>query len=264
MSMRFLVLGLLMTMTHCAWRYHIPWEGGWEKFPWGNPRGVTCDQTCAIYGETCDVNVLRDEVQAIADPVTAMDDTDDELLSTVFGSLAKNCTWIARGNWGDIELPRLQRGAINAGPDELWCVFPKLPLRNTPFPASYCNEYFTQDQTDFETCVPVCWCVAPPPSPPSGAVIELTGQAPKIIFGGKNGDADVCELTFDSTSRTIASTCPINESNGGRRVEEQEISDAHTHLKLTQKIASLSAKYESVESALEALQRSVDELSKAK
>lgn len=45
MSMRFLVLVLLMTMTHCAWRYHFPWEGGWEKYPW-----VILDETCAIYG----------------------------------------------------------------------------------------------------------------------------------------------------------------------------------------------------------------------
>lgn len=217
-------------------------------------------------GETCDVDALYREVQAIADPVTAMDDTDDELLGTVFGDVAKNCTWIARGNWGDLELPRLQRGAVNAAPNELWCVFPKLPLKHTQFPASYCNEYYTQDQSDFETCVPVCWCVAPPSPPPSGAVVELTGQAPKIIFGGPNGDADVCELTFDPNSHTIVSnlTYPLNDSNGGRRVEEQEISDAHTHLELTQKIASLSAKYESLESALEALQRSVDELSKAK
>jgi len=52
--------------------------------------------------------------------------------------------------------------------------------------------------------------------PPSGALIEMTGDAPKLVFGTL--ESPVCELSLDRTNRKLKSTCPIESS--GRRLDE--------------------------------------------
>jgi hypothetical protein len=68
-----------------------------------------------------------------------------------------------------------------------------------------------------------------PPTPPSGAIIELTGDAPKIIFG--TIESPICELSLDRTNGRLDSTCSLNT---GRRLDEIYLSKQEhelTHVK---------------------------------
>jgi hypothetical protein len=53
-----------------------------------------------------------------------------------------------------------------------------------------------------------------PPPPPSGAVLELTGDEPRITFGSST----VCEISLDRINNQLVSTCPFE--SGGRRLEK--------------------------------------------
>jgi len=59
---------------------------------------------------------------------------------------------------------------------------------------------------------------APPPSPPSGAIIEMTGDAPKIVFGSL--ESPVCDLTLNRAIGGLQSSCAISTpaAYGGRRL----------------------------------------------
>jgi len=60
--------------------------------------------------------------------------------------------------------------------------------------------------------------VASPSSAPHGATLELTGDAPRIIFG--EVDAPVCELMLDRSHGRLESTCAI--ASTARRLDEEE------------------------------------------
>ena len=54
-----------------------------------------------------------------------------------------------------------------------------------------------------------------PPPPTSGAIIEMTGDQPKIIFGTL--ETPICELSLDRTNAELVSSCSLQT---GRRLEE--------------------------------------------
>jgi len=61
----------------------------------------------------------------------------------------------------------------------------------------------------------------PPSSPPSGALVELTGDMPKIAFG--DPDSPTCELSLNRVNSRLESTCEIttaaSTSPEGRRLQ---------------------------------------------
>jgi len=57
---------------------------------------------------------------------------------------------------------------------------------------------------------------APPPPSFTGAILELTGDRPKIKFGPP--DDPVCELALDETRGRLESTCEIATASSGRRL----------------------------------------------
>jgi len=59
----------------------------------------------------------------------------------------------------------------------------------------------------------------PPLSPPSPAVLELTGEAPKILFGP--AENPICSIKLDRGAGNLVSSCPISEP-GRRRLDEPE------------------------------------------
>jgi len=62
---------------------------------------------------------------------------------------------------------------------------------------------------------------SPRPTPPAvhdGAIMELTGVAPKIIFGTM--DAPVCELSLNRGNSWIESSCPVISNR--RRLDDDE------------------------------------------
>ena len=73
-----------------------------------------------------------------------------------------------------------------------------------------------------------------------GAIIEMTGDDPKLIFGTL--DNPVCQLSVDRSNSRLVSTCPIQDS---RRLEET---------------FDCEAKYAALEQKYEALQTEVSEL----
>jgi hypothetical protein len=74
---------------------------------------------------------------------------------------------------------------------------------------------------NFNVCYPDASSPPPSPSPPppDGAVLELTGTEPKILFGPQ--DAPVCSLSLDSAAGSIISTCALTTSSG-RRLENSD------------------------------------------
>ena len=101
--------------------------------------------------------------------------------------------------------------------------------------------------------------LAPPPSSPppySGAIIEMTGHAPKIIFG--TAASPVCELLLDRTNNRLESTCPLQT---GRRLEESiEIASDSRVTALEQKNKALTAQIADVEKQLAQVKMHVSEL----
>jgi hypothetical protein len=64
---------------------------------------------------------------------------------------------------------------------------------------------------------------SPPPASHDGAIIELTGHAPKIVFG--TPDSPICELVLDRTSGSLKSSCDIDTltSQTGRRLGDSPV-----------------------------------------
>jgi len=79
--------------------------------------------------------------------------------------------------------------------------------------------------------------IAPPHVPPSplppynGAIIEMTGDAPKIVFGTL--ESPICELTLDRSLGSLRSSCDINTNPSltGRRLSSGS-SPSYDELKL--------------------------------
>lgn len=72
-------------------------------------------------------------------------------------------------------------------------------------------------------------CPSPPPiapPPPNGAIIELTGEQPKILFGDLG--SPMCELFLDRDSNQLQSTCEVQTPLGvqGRRLDLGGAADA--------------------------------------
>ena len=94
-----------------------------------------------------------------------------------------------------------------------------------------------------------------PPSPPAapqtqdGAVIEMTGDDPKLIFGTL--EDPTCQLSIDRLNSRLVSTCSIQDS---RRLEETFDCEA--------KYAALEQKYEALQSEVSELRQSIDALVK--
>jgi len=76
-----------------------------------------------------------------------------------------------------------------------------------------------------------------PPSPPTidGAVVELTGVSPKIVFGGV--DAPICTLSLDRGDSRLLSTCPIHD--GRRRLGEADFVLTEEFNALKEEVADL-------------------------
>lgn len=70
----------------------------------------------------------------------------------------------------------------------------------------------------------VYYTIVPPPSPPtspdSGAIIELTGYQPKILFGDPGSPA--CELSLNRDESRLESTCAISTSRRRLNSESHE------------------------------------------
>ena len=90
-----------------------------------------------------------------------------------------------------------------------------------------------------------------PPSPQTqdGAIIEMTGDDPKLIFGTL--EDPTCQLSIDRPNSRLVSTCSIQDS---RRLEETFDCEA--------KYAALEQKYEVLQSKVSELRRSIDALLK--
>ena len=90
----------------------------------------------------------------------------------------------------------------------------------------------------------------PPPTHPTpttqdGAVIEMTGEEPKLIFGTLQNPT--CQLSMDRLNSRLVSTCSIHDS---RRLEET--------VEYEGKYLALEKKYEALQSEVSELRRSVD------
>ena len=96
-----------------------------------------------------------------------------------------------------------------------------------------------------------------PPSPPAppqtqdGAVIEMTGDDPKLIFGTLENPT--CQLSIDRPNSRLVSTCSIQDS---RRLEEAFDCEG--------KYAALEQKYKTLQSEVSELRASVDMLKATK
>jgi hypothetical protein len=103
--------------------------------------------------------------------------------------------------------------------------------------------------------------VPPPPSPQvpppltpqvqDGAVIEMTGDEPKLIFGTLENPT--CQLSLDRPNARLVSTCSIQDSR--RRLEETFDCEG--------KHAALEQKYQALRSEVSELHRLADELKAA-
>jgi len=75
------------------------------------------------------------------------------------------------------------------------------------------------------TWVPPAPPRAPPPvpslPPPNGALIQLTGTAPKITFGDPG--EPTCELVLNRLHARLESTCSISDGTNGRRLEASDV-----------------------------------------
>ena len=91
---------------------------------------------------------------------------------------------------------------------------------------SDCNKALIHASLSASSAWPYDWgsfaCSPSPPQPPppsesaDGAVLELTGQAPRIVFG--SAAAPVCSLSLDGANGQILSSCElVDESAPGRR-----------------------------------------------
>lgn len=108
---------------------------------------------------------------------------------------------------------------------------------------------------------PACSPSAPPPLPASpppsqpldGAVLELTGTQPKILFGPQ--DAPVCSLSLDSAAGSIISTCELTT------VAERRLEDSDAPVSRAEHEA-LKAEHEALKAEVTELHRSFRELAK--
>merc|ERR1711959_876496 len=117
---------------------------------------------------------------------------------------------------------------------------------------SDCNKLATH--TSFEAQIPSVWteawgtlaCILPPSPPPAtpqpqdGAIIEMTGDDPKLIFGTLENPP--CQLSIDRPNSRLVSTCSIQDS---RRLEEA---------------GDCKGKYSALEKQYKAVQSEVSEL----
>jgi len=119
-----------------------------------------------------------------------------------------------------------------------------------------------QDWSTLARCPPSPFPPFPPPSSPAlpppwspspatadGAVMELTGAAPAILFG--EADAPVCELRLERDTARLVSSCPIfvaAEGEGGRRLRDEAA------------VAPSHAEVGALRAEVEALRRTVTEL----
>ena len=89
---------------------------------------------------------------------------------------------------------------------------------------------FTICATPLQSLPPVDGPSQSPSSPPlaspspDGAVLELTGTAPRVVFGSLA--APVCELRVDSAAGRLVSTCAIASADGRRLAADDEDLDA--------------------------------------
>lgn len=89
----------------------------------------------------------------------------------------------------------------------------------------------------------------PLPQTQDGAIIEMTGDDPKLIFGTL--EDPTCQLSIDRPNSRLISTCSIQDS---RRLEETFDCEA--------KYAALEQKYEALQSEVSELRQSIDALLK--
>ena len=92
------------------------------------------------------------------------------------------------------------------------------------------------------------WVLQPPQD---GAIIEMTGDDPKLIFGTL--EDPTCQLSVDRLNSRLVSTCSIQDS---RRLEETFDCEA--------KYAALEQKYEALQSEVSELRQSIDALKMTK
>jgi len=93
---------------------------------------------------------------------------------------------------------------------------------------------------------------APPPQAQDGAIIEMTGDDPKLIFGTLENPT--CQLSIDRPNGRLVSTCSIQDSR--RRLEEAFDCEA--------KHAALEQKYEALRTEVSELRALVEQLKAAK
>jgi hypothetical protein len=125
---------------------------------------------------------------------------------------------------------------------------------------AYLNVPGNQGALPNPTVTVVSYKPPPPSSPPlpfvpsatqDGAIIEMTGDDPKLVFGTL--ESPICQLSIDRSNSRLVSTCAIQES---RRLEETVDCEV--------KYSVLAQKCETLRLEVSEMRRLVDELKATK
>ena len=129
-----------------------------------------------------------------------------------------------------------------------WCQGPDTNQFACPLPTWSSN-------SPCSTGLSCVWYPPSPPSPPAdqqdGAVIEMTGDDPKLIFG--TIEKPICQLSIDRPNSRLVSTCSIQDS---RRLEEAFDCEG--------KYAALEQKHKALQIEVSELRSLAEELKAAK